>query len=215
MNLPTCCFCGEPLLELRGQFRRLPPYFLLPTDEDLRRAGALGSAHSTCLSTSGFGPKWSERGLLHARSVLKLASVGERGSATALRNPNMRETQIWWTDGRSVVVEDRLLATAEPTSGGVLLTLDEEYNMELSPHRAMVEEIRAGLLADGRYPLSRLVEHLGISSRVAHPEALSRGALVLNAELRALWEGNWISARVRYQEFLPEDGHVLAREGAG
>lgn len=86
--------------------------------------------------------------------------------------------------------------------------------MELSPHRAVVEEIRAALVAEGRYPLGRLVEHLGVSDRVAHPDALARGALVLDAELRELWEGDWVSARVRYHEFLPQEGYSLALEGA-
>lgn len=214
MNLPSCCFCREPLLELRGQFQCLPAYLLLPTDDELRAANALGDAHLTCLLTSGFGPTWSERSLGHARSVLRLAAVGERDGAIALRNPNMRETQIFWTDGRWTAVQDRLLDTAEPTEGGVLLRLDEEYNMEFSPHRAVVEEIRAALVAEGRYPLGRLVEHLGVSDRVAHPDALARGALVLDAELRELWEGDWVSARVRYHEFLPQEGYSLALEGA-
>lgn len=86
--------------------------------------------------------------------------------------------------------------------------------MELSPLTTMVEEIRAALVAEGRFPLGRVVEQLGVSDRVAHPDVLSRGALVLNEELRALWEGDWVSARVQYHEFLPHEGYALAQEGA-
>lgn len=211
MNLEPCFLCSKPVLELAGQFDKLDSYELDPNDTAVAQ-GAFGWCHGLCLVRSSWGPLWFER-----RRARYLGPVGYRQIAgseglVALQNPRTNEKIVLRRDGLMFAFDARALAKKTPCEGGVLLPTVEEMNLELDDPE-LVKTIRAQLLEQKTFPLSRLVDALGIGDRMLFPGALEQGVLCFDKSLKRLWVGNWVSARAVHARFIPNE--VLAMAGVG
>jgi hypothetical protein len=55
----------------------------------------------------------------------------------------------------------------------------------------------------GSYSLSDVLDALGISGKLVHPEALERSVIQFNKNLQHSWDKRSVSASVEYGVFVP------------
>lgn len=210
MGLESCCLCAESLLELQGQFLSLRPYALRPGDEDIRAAGVLGPVHASCLIASPWGARWARRLAEHA-AQRGATPLGRHGSVTGLWSPGLRQVTLIQDTGYRVSVPTDRLSEARPDRDGLLVPVEEEYNLELADRPDLVATIQDALTRTGRYPLLGLIDALGMRQRLAFPAALQDGWLLFDPALRSYWRPQWLSMKARYHLFVPADGVALLR----
>jgi hypothetical protein len=61
-----------------------------------------------------------------------------------------------------------------------------------------------GALTAIRNPLSKLVEALNVTDCLLYPEAILDGMMQFDKTLKQHWMGNWVSAMVAYNQFVPQ-----------
>ncbi len=206
MNLENCFICQHPVLEISGQFEHLDTY-LLNEDDTAYQQGAFGWCHASCLSKSQWGAFWAERRIWHLSSIKGFAKFDSNISVTVLCHPRTYEKIVLRDDGVSFSMKQSIMEHRKPCSGGVLLPIFEEINLELD-EPARVKEIRDNLEQTGYFPLHKLIKVLELNDYFLYPEAVVDGMLHFNKALKQEWVGAWISADVSYHQFIPQD--VLA-----
>lgn len=202
MKAPSCAFCGRVVLELDGQFEILHPYLL----ESSQRDGVpVGPCHLACLARSAWAGLWADRRAHHHAAVLRHERIGEDARYRAFCDRRNREWVVVATTGEVFAWRIGAERKAPRTDGGRLIAVEQEYNLELPEHGALIAEAQAALARDQRFPLPRLITGLGLDDVMMHPAALTDGAFVLDGGLRRHWSAAAVSARARYARWIPED----------
>lgn len=202
MKLQKCFICKRSVLELIGQFEVLDTY-LLEKDDAALQQGAFGWCHVSCLSKSQWGAFWTERRILNMTSVRRFSKLHSDVSLTALRNPRTDERMMLRADGVSFYIKPSVLEHKKDCPGGILLPIIEEWNLELDEPE-LIREIRDALTKTKCFPLQKLVNALGLNDYLLYPEAIVDGELRFNEELEQEWMGNWVSADMSYNQFIPQ-----------
>jgi hypothetical protein len=202
MNLESCFICKRRVLEFEGQFEKLDTYLLNESD-DAYQQGAFGWCHARCLSTSNWGGFWAQRRIQHMTKVMGFAKISEAGTLTAVCNPRTEQVAVLRTDGITFTVMPSALDRKKDCSGGVLLPVSEEMNLEFDDPK-LACEIRDSLVKSKSFPLSKLVEALNLTDWLLYPEAILDGMMHFDKTLKREWMGNWVSAVAAYSQFLPQ-----------
>jgi hypothetical protein len=202
MNLESCFICKRRVLEFEGQFEKLDTY-LLNENDDAYQQGAFGWCHARCLSTSNWGAFWAQRRIQHMTKVMGFAKISEIGTLTVVSNPRTGQVAVLRTDGITFTVMPSALGRKKNCSGGVLLPVSEEMNLEFDDPK-LACEIRDSLVKSKCFPLSKLVEALDLTDCLLYPEAILDGMMHFDKTLKREWMGNWVSAVAAYSQFLPQ-----------
>ena len=78
-----------------------------------------------------------------------------------------------------------------------------EMNLEFDDPK-LACEIRDSLVKSRCFPLSKLVEALNLTDSLLYPEAVLDGMMQFDKTLKQHWMDNWVSARVAYNQFIPQ-----------
>jgi len=202
MNLDSCFICKRPVLEFEGQFEKLDTYLLNESD-DAYQQGAFGWCDARCLSTSNWGAFWAQRRIQHMTEVMGFAKISETGTLTAIRNPRTGQVSVLRTDGITFSVMPSAFDRKNDCLGGILLPVSEEMNLEFDDPK-LACEIRDSLVKSKCFPLSKLVEALNLTDCLLYPEAILDGMMQFDKTLKQHWMGNWVSAMVAYNQFVPQ-----------
>jgi len=202
MNLESCFICKRRVLEFEGQFEKLDTYLLNESD-DAYQQGAFGWCHAYCLSTSNWGTFWAQRRIQHMTKVMGFAKISQIGTLTAVCNLRKRQVAVLRTDGITFTVMPSALDRKKDCSGGVLLPVSEEMNLEFDDPK-LACEIRDSLVKSKCFPLSKLVKALDLRDCLLYPEAIADGMIQFDKTLKRQWMGNWVSAIAAYSQFLPQ-----------
>ena len=207
VSLHACSICRLPVLELEGQFEFLQPYF---TEEFDHPAFELaGECHSTCLARNEHGRTWSEWRVRHFSTGRGYRLVGERGGWSVLVHPRFPEFLAFHVDGSSASGErpgkdrGRIVGAGRIVEGKVLVPFEEEFNLAYDDV-ALIGELQTQLARDGKYPVVRVLEALGIAGLVRWPQALEGAVFVFQKSLKREWGRRAVAMRVRYANFLPD-----------
>lgn len=214
-RLPNCCFCGEPVLKLEGQYAELKEEMLASDDFPLRREGAFGLAHTSCLRRTGMGYPWSLRIRQHLLQSAGLELTAEINKLSALWDPERQESHLLWEDGYQVRVSREELQTQG------LLTLTNFIEKSVLPRRARLEldpshfprleeKLRAELSSGECFPLWDLIKELGIAERMILPKETLRDGFL---KLERVSESGLLCVVVDYLAHLPSSGVWLANLG--
>jgi hypothetical protein len=211
-GLSSCCFCKEPVLELEGQYARLTEDMLYPDDFPLRREGAVGWAHTSCLRRTGIGYPWSIRLLEHLQKTSGYELTGERGEARALWDPDRCESHVFWKDGYTVCASSEELYSYGLTTyaNPGLLPRMGLLELDLSSDPIIEQRIRSAFETEGHYPLWDLIRDLGISERMLHAKETLRDG-VLSPE--PTQDSSLLRMVVEYMVHIPRDGIELTALG--
>jgi hypothetical protein len=214
-GLPPCCFCKEPVLELEGQYSRLTEDMLFPDDFPLRREGAVGWAHASCLRRTGIGYPWSIRLLEHLQKTRGYELTGEFREAKALWDPERCESHVFWKDGYSVCARQEELhsyglTTYQTPHWRKVLPRIDMLELDLSDYPHLEQKVRSAFENEGRYLLWDLIKGLGLSERMLYAkETLQDG--VLSPEPSQ--ESHILRMSVEYLVHIPYDGVELIALG--
>jgi hypothetical protein len=181
-TLDSCSLCGLPVLELDGQFEHLEPYFApdFTFDAGHPAAKVAGECHSTCLARSEHGQTWSEWRVRHFSTVRGYRLVAEQGGWSVLVLARRQELLAFHVDGSSAAGERPAKHPgSRVVEGGVLVPVEEEWNLA-HPDVAVIGELQAHLASEGEYPISRVLDALGIAGLLRWPQALE-GAMFMFA----------------------------------
>lgn len=201
MKLAACKRCGEPVLELEGQFSKLDSLYIkgeFPPPE------TAGWWHASCLAESKVALAWYEVRLRNFRDVRRYQLVADYPDWTVLRDPNRGKIVAFGRKGEILSLSrDRRMARAVE-SGYIYPKFEEEYHLELEDS-ALVQTIQEGLLVTGAFSLKAVLGAMGIANRIVHSEAIANSAFHLDGLLQRNWDKNPVSARLRYGVFVPAE----------
>ena len=198
-ELEKCRICRRPVLELEGQFEILQPYYLPPGDPALEISGWL---HTTCLANSEHGKAWARQRVNHFTGVRGYEVVHDTDDWTVLIDRRRRALLAFHRDGGSIVAEN-IEARVTPCDGGGTVEIERDSHLTLDDP-AFVASLQQEITKQKRVPLAKVVDHLEIGDRLQWPGILKTGVYVLSKKLRGDWTRRTFSARVHYEEFLPE-----------
>ena len=133
------------------------------------------------------------------------AKIIEIGALTAIRNSRTGQVSVLRTDGItfSVMPSAFEFDRKKDCLGGILLPVSEEMNLEFDDPK-LACEIRDSLVKSRCFPLSKLVEALNLTDCLLYPEAILDGMMQFDKTLKQEWMGNWVSASVAYNQFVPQ-----------
>jgi len=189
------------VLELDGQFESLQPYFTEETDHPAFKLA--GECHSTCLARSEHGHTWSEWRVRHYSTVRGYGLVAEQDGWRVQVHARLGELLAFHVDGSSVGGERPGKHAGRVVEGGVLVPVEEEFNLSCQDV-AVIDELQTHLASEGKYPISRVLEALGIAGLQRWPQALEGGMFVFNKSLKREWTRTDIGMRASYAKFLPD-----------
>ena len=207
MKLAACKRCGEPVLELEGQFSKLDSLYIkgeFPPPE------TAGWWHASCLAESEVALAWYEVRLRNFRDIRRYQLVGDYPHWTVLRDPNRGKILAFGRKGELVSLSRGNRRMARAVEGGhIHPKVEEEYHLELE-NSDLVQTIQNGLLDTGSFPLAAVLSAMGIANRIVHPEAIANSAFHLDSALQRNWDKHFVSARLEYGVFIPTelDAHV-------
>jgi hypothetical protein len=207
MKLAPCKHCGDPVLELEGQFSKLDSLYV---KNDFPPPETAGWWHASCLADSEIALAWYEVRLRNFRDVRRYQLVADYPQWTVLRDPNRGKILALGRKGEILSLSRGSRKAGRPVEGGhVYPKVEEEYHLELDDSE-LVRKIQEGLLDAGAFPLSAVLEGMGISNRIVHLEAIENGAFHLDRALQDNWDNNFVSARLQYGVFIPAeiDTHI-------
>jgi hypothetical protein len=78
-----------------------------------------------------------------------------------------------------------------------------EMNLEFDDPK-LACEILDSLVKSRCFPLSKLVEALNLTDCLLYPEAILDGMMQFDKTLKQEWMGNWVSASIAYNQFVPQ-----------
>ena len=194
-----------------GQFEHLQPYFApdFTSEAGHPAINLAGECHSTCLVRSEHGQTWSEWRVRHFSTVRGYRLVAEQGGWSVLVLARLRKLLAFHVDGSSVsghrpgTHAGRIIGAGRVVEGGVLVPVEEEVNLTYRDV-AVIDELQTHLASEGEYPISRMLEALGIAGLVRWPQALEGATFVFNKSLKREWTRTDIAMRARYAKFLPD-----------
>jgi hypothetical protein len=200
MKLSKCKACRLAVLELEGQFENLDSFYVnegIPED-------TAGLWHTRCLldADPSIAGAWYDARLRNFRDVRRYQVIAALDRWSVLQHARTKETVAVGRDGTMW----RLAFRDKPrkVDGGVVGPIVEgEYHLDLDEPGVAAAAQRA-LAAGGAYPLSSLIEAMGLSDRMVHLEALQGGALHLETSLKRHWGAHSVSARMEYGVFVPD-----------
>ena len=197
----SCTLCQLPVLELDGQFENLEPYYVEPNHPAAELAG---ECHSSCIASSEYGSTWHAWRVHNYSTGRGYRVVAEQDGWTVLVHARHPELLAFHIDGSSVGGERASKnGDGKAVDGGVLVSVDEEFTLRCDDV-ALVDELKVQLKRDGRYPIARMLDALGISDRVRWPQALDGATFVLDKKLQGEWTRNAIGMSARYAKYLPD-----------
>ncbi len=214
VGLAPCCFCKQPVLQLAGQFAVLNETMLRADDFPLRKAGAVGIAHTACLRRTGYGYPWSLRLLEHTQKTRGFEHTGGLRNAQALWDPDTCHSHLFWEDGLTLRV-----GLEEVTAYGLVGPAGSRWNkllprldlleIDLSETLSLAQKLRQALTDFGSYSLWELVKDLGLADRMLYPkETLKDGVIQLESEKASIFR-----LVVDYLILIPYDGVELVALG--
>jgi len=200
MKLPTCAGCGRPVLELAGQFEKLDSYYLEAGGPPAESAGWW---HASCLADSSHGGAWYAARLHNHVAIRGFEGVARTRSWTVVRNPRDQKVLALGRTGELLGLGFGA-GRPRPVSGGRVHRVAEEYCLEVD-EPDVVAAVQEAAGATTRFPLSTLVEALGISDRILHPEALEGGLFRCQRWPRGEPQTRIVVRRVEYGVFVPAE----------
>jgi hypothetical protein len=186
----SCKGCSKPVLEIKGQFESFDSYFL---DDDGPLMESVGEWHSTCFSANPNGPGWRD---VQLKNFIEVR--GHRLIASTER----------WSVIESPRTLDRFALSSQ--GGSVYRHEDREYNLELED-LDVIRVVQDSLLSVKTFPILSLVEALGITDRLHHPEALEGGLLHYERAFQREWSDDFVVARWEYGVFIPSELEAYVR----
>jgi hypothetical protein len=201
MRLASCVHCELPVLELRGQVAVLDSYYISDGEPPPTSAGWW---HARCLADSEVAAAWYEARLRNHRDVRGLRPLGQLDHWTVVRHPRTGEVLAFGRRGELLSLPLGRKGARRVDGGAVYPVVDGEYHLELGD-AGLVETIQDGLTSNGTFPLTVLIDRLGVGDKVAHSEALERGVLRFDRKLRRDWTRWSVSMSVEYGLFVPAE----------
>ncbi len=211
--LLPCFQCGDPVLDLRGQDIVLPTYYLRPQpsapDQEVLDAQAYGYAHLRCFVGSRWGRLWADRTRENLEGVRHFRVVFESDDLVLLRHEALstRDTIAIAGDGYYAAFADNGIRARRPTSGGALIPVRHEFNLEVTGRGAFADEIVRALRQGRSYPLLGLIDGLGLRRRLWSEAAVADGRLEPRPDVEEDDDDGelWIEAVADYHKFVPDD----------
>ncbi len=165
---------------------------------------AFGWCHGSCLSKSQWGAFWTERRIWHSISIKGFSKLHASPDLTVLSHPRTNERIILRSDGISFNIHSSMLEHQKECPGGIMLPVFEEINLELDEPE-LAHEIRDALVDTKQFPLRKLIDNLNLNNYILYPDAVADGMLHFNKALKREWLGEWISADISYNQFIPDE----------
>jgi hypothetical protein len=201
MRLPSCASCGRLVLELEGQFEKLDSYFI---DGQAPPPETAGWWHASCLASSASAPAWYEARLRNHQRDRGWQLDVELKHWTVVRHAQSGEVLAF---GRSGELLSLSLGRGRGRSvdGGAVYSIAEPmFNLQLDDEAA-IGEIQRVLDLEGVYPLTAVLDTLGIRDLIVHPVAIESGVFRLMPELRDYWTRRAVAVRAEYGVFVPAE----------
>lgn len=198
-KLENCSICGEPVLELEGQFELLASYLPGLDDDALTLSGEV---HTSCLIASPMRAAWALAKIDYLQSTQGLALLSQQHGWTILFHSRLRELVAVHDDGVSVEIAGNG-APCTPCEGGGRIKVECDAHFSFSD-RAFVSTVQTELTSKKRVPLSLFVDELGIRDRLHWPDVLKTGYFEFSRQLRRDWSAVQISGRLSFHRFVPE-----------
>ncbi|HEY0191086.1 MAG TPA: hypothetical protein VGC42_08185 [Kofleriaceae bacterium] len=198
-TIDRCEICDLPVLELRGQFELMQPYFAGLDEEPLE---LIGEVHTKCLVSSEHRERWVRTSVQHFSGVRGYAIVRTERDWTIMRHARLREVLAFHVSGESIDLPARQIK-ASPVDGGATIPRESDYHMTIDD-REIVAELQRELTAAGKVPLAELVDALGIREKLYWPDILQSGVYAFPRQLRGDWSSTSIAGRMQYRQFIPD-----------
>lgn len=197
----NCKGCGRVVLEIDGQFESFDSYFL---DDDGPLMGSVGEWHTTCFLNSSYGSGWREVKLRNFIEVRGHRLVATTESWTVVESPRTLDRFAFSSRGELLGLVRPLGRLRKVEGGSVYRHEDGEYNLELED-RDLIRVMQESLLSVKTFPILSLVEALGLTDRLHHPEALEGGLLHYERAFQRDWSDDFVVARWTYGAFIPSE----------
>src|SRR5262245_13090716 len=127
MKLPTCKSCHLPVIELRGQFQKLDPFYVTAGSPPPETAGWW---HTKCLVQSAVGAQWCAARERNLREVRVYVSVWKAPPWALLKHPRHGDVLALSSSGE-VIALTLLPPSRETSSGRIHPVIEKEFNLEL------------------------------------------------------------------------------------
>lgn len=201
MILSSCEGCGRLVPCIDGQIDVLDSYYL---DDGGPPRESAGDWHVACLLRSPYGPAWYEVRLRNFTMVRGNRVIATTPSWSVVEHPRTAERLAFSHQGQllSLVYPRGRLRKVE--GGSIYRHEDREHNLELEDE-ALIHAIQESLLATKTFPVLALVEAMGLTDVMHHPEALEGGMLHFDRGFRRRWSPRFVVARWEYGVFVPAE----------
>jgi hypothetical protein len=198
MRPPACVSCGQPVLELIGQFTTLAPY--------LGAAGSLpidmaGSWHLSCLREAPAAIEWGRALVQNYTEVRGYDIVGRTAAWTVAHSP--RTGEVLALGDRGAILPLTGSAPHPAPTQGAMRVYEPMFWLEWD--QPVVAEIQATLRRSQTMPLTRVAELLGSAQRLTDPEWLTDSVFRLDESLVDDWRAAAVGAAVDYAVRLPAE----------
>jgi hypothetical protein len=202
MNTLPCPSCGLRVLELEGQFSILDSLYI---NDGSPPPETSGWWHARCLAESDVAPLWYEARLRNFRDVRGYQPVAEYARWTVLREPNRSKLLAFGRGGEILNLSRGHRKKARAADGGRIYPKTEEmFHLEFDD-LDLAQTIQERLMNAGSYPLLDVLNAIGISDKLVHPEALDRGVFRFDKGLQRDWDKRSVSAGAEYGVFVPAE----------
>jgi hypothetical protein len=197
----NCEGCGRLVLEIKGQFQSFDSYYL---DDDGPLMKTVGDWHTTCFLNSPYGPEWHDIKLKNFTAVRGNRLIASTPSWRVIEHPRTHERLAFSRQGTLVSLVYPLGRLRKVDGGSIYRHEDREYNLELED-RDLIRVMQESLLSVKTFPILSLVEALGLTDRLHHPEALEGGLLHYERAFQRDWSDDFVVARWAYGVFIPSE----------
>jgi hypothetical protein len=202
MKTLPCPSCGLQVLELEGQFSILDSLYI---NDGSPPPETSGWWHARCLAESDVAPLWYEARLRNFRDVRRYQPVAEYARWTVLREPNRGKLLAFGRGGEILSLSRGHRKQARAVDGGRIYPKTEEmFHLEFDD-LDLAQTIQERLVNAGSYPLLDVLNAIGISDKLVHPEALERGVFRFDKGLQRDWDKRSVSAGAEYGVFVPAE----------
>lgn len=201
MRLRSCRGCGRLVIEIEGQFEVLDSYYM---ENGVPPKESVGDWHTSCLLKSSYGPAWYEVKLKNFTKVRGNRVIGTTPNWSIVEHPRTHERLAFSQRGELIGLVYPRGRLRKVEGGSVYRHEVREYNLELEDE-ALIHAIQESLLATKTFPVLALVEAMGLTEVMHHPEALEGSMLHFERAFRREWSPNFVVARWEYGVFVPAE----------
>lgn len=201
MRLSACKGCGRLVFHLKGQVDVLDSYYL---DDGGPPPESCGNWHTACLLRSPYGPAWYELRFKNFTKVRGNRVIGTTPNWSVVEHPRTHERLAFSQRGELLGLVYPRGRLRKVEGGSIYRHEDREYNLELEDE-ALIHAIQESLLATKTFPVLALVEAMGLTEMMHHPEALEGGMLHFDRGFRRRWSPHFVVARWEYGVFVPAE----------